>query len=126
MQLHMTGLRPSHIKCLFRGRREQDSPEVRSRLSLSRLIHLILEDPSRLETEDFWENFCGGQISVVSMDTKPRPVGQKNILYKIITSIQGRMHDQALVKLAGPGHLAGKPNGVLAAAFMAQMELDYG
>ena len=35
------------------------------------------------------------------------------------------MHDQALVKLAGPGHLAGKPNGVLAAAFMAQMELDY-
>ena len=123
----MTGLRPTGhiIKCLFRGRREQDCPEVRSRLSLSRLIHLILENPSCLGTEDFWENFCGGKLSVVSMDTKPRPVGQKNILYKILTSIQGRMHDQALVKLAGPGHLAGKPNGVLAAAFMAQMELDY-
>ena len=27
----VTGLRPSHIKVLFRGRREQDSPEVRCR-----------------------------------------------------------------------------------------------
>ena len=30
-----------------------------------------------------------------------------------------------LVALTGPAHLAGKPNGVLAAAIMAQMELDY-
>ena len=29
------------------------------------------------------------------------------------------------VALAGPAHLAGKPNGVLAALIMAQMELDY-
>jgi hypothetical protein len=77
----MTGLRPSHIKCLFRGRREQDSPEVRSRLSLSRLIHLILEDPSRLGTEDFWENFCGGKLSVVSMDTKPKDPSAKRTSY---------------------------------------------
>ena len=27
--------------------------------------------------------------------------------------------------LAGPAHLAGKPNGVLAAAIMAQMKFDY-
>ena len=58
-------------------------------------------------------------------DKKPRPVGGKNLLYKLITSIQGRAYDKALVALAGPGHLAGKPNGVLAAAIMAQMELDY-
>ena len=27
----MTGLRPSHIKCIFRGRRESGSPKARSR-----------------------------------------------------------------------------------------------
>ena len=37
----------------------------------------------------------------------------------------GRISDKALVALAGPAHLAGKSNGVLAAAIMAQMELDY-
>jgi hypothetical protein len=42
----MTGLRPSHIKCIFRGRRENDSPEARCRVSLSRLIHLTFEDPA--------------------------------------------------------------------------------
>jgi hypothetical protein len=52
-------------------------------------------------------------------------VGGKNLLYELITSIQGRAHDKALVALFGPAHLAGKPNGVLAAAIMAQMELDY-
>ena len=56
---------------------------------------------------------------------KPRPVGQKTLIYKLITSINGRKHDKALVELAGPAHQAGKPNGVLAAAFMTQMELDY-
>ena len=45
-------------------------------------------------------------------------------MYKLITSIQGRAYDKALVALAVPAHLAGKPNGVLAAAIMAQMELD--
>ncbi len=52
-------------------------------------------------------------------------MGGNNLLYKFITSIQGRAHDKALVALVGPAHLAGKPNGVLAAAIMAQMELDY-
>ena len=50
---------------------------------------------------------------------------QKNILFKIINSILGRTNDKALVDLAGPAHLAGKSSGVLAAAIMAQMELDY-
>ena len=54
-----------------------------------------------------------------------KPVGQKNLLYKIMTSLISRTHDKTLVQLAGPAHLAGKPNGVLAAALMAQMELDY-
>ena len=42
-----------------------------------------------------------------------------------MTSLMGRTHDKTLVQLAGHAHLAGKPNGVLAAALMAQMELDY-
>ncbi len=41
-------------------------------------------------------------------------------MYKLITSIQGRADDKALVALAGPAHLAGKPNGVLAAVIMTQ------
>jgi hypothetical protein len=122
----ITGLRPSHIKVLFRGRREQDSPEASCRLLIGRLIHRTLEEPDGLGPSDFLENFAGGKLSVIPRDgKKPRPVGGKNLIYKIITSIQGRVHDKALVALAGPAHLAGKPNGVLAAAIMAQMELDY-
>jgi len=122
----ITGLRPGHIKVLFRGRREQDSPEARCRLLISRLIHRTLEEPHGLGPSDFWENFAGGKLSVIPRDRKKlRPVGGKNLIYKLITSIQGRAHDKALVALAGPAHLAGKPNGVLAAAIMAQMELDY-
>ncbi len=52
-------------------------------------------------------------------------MGDKNLLYKLITYIQGREHDKALVALAGPAHLANKPTRVLAAGIMAQMELDY-
>ena len=121
----MTGLRPSHIKCIFRGRREAGSPEARTRMLLNRLIHGTLENPSQLGPTEFWENFAGGKLSVIPQENKPRPVGQKNILYKIITSILGRTNNKALVDLAGPAHLAGKPSGVLAAAIMAQMELDY-
>ena len=121
----MTGLRPSHIKCIFRGRRETGSPEARTRILLNRLIHETLENPSMMGPDDFWENFAGGKLSVIPQENKARPVGQKNILYKIMTSILGRTNDKALVRLAGPAHLAGKPSGVLAAAIMAQMELDY-
>ena len=118
----ITGLRSSHIKVLFRGRREQDSPEARCRLLLSRLIHRTLEEPDGLGPSDFWENFAGGKLSVIPRDAKkPRPVGGKNLLYKLITSIQGRAHDKALVALVGPAHLAGKPNVVLVAAIMEQM-----
>ena len=121
----MTGLRPSHIKCIFRGRREAGSPESRSRMLFNRLIHQTMENPSMLGPTEFWENFAGGKLSVISQGNKPRPVGQKNILYKIITSLLGRTNDKALVSLAGQAHLAGKQSGVLAAAIMAQMELDY-
>ena len=121
----MTGLRPSHIKCIFRGRRESGSPEARSRFLLDRLIHSTMETPSRLGTKEFWESFAGGKLSVIPQNNKPRPVGQKNILYKIMTSVLGRTNDRALVDLSGPAHLSGKPSGVLAAAIMAQMELDY-
>ena len=121
----MTGLRPSHLKCIFRGKRENDSPEAQCRATLSRLIHLTFEDPAQLGPDDFWENFCGGKLSIVPQENKSRPVGQKNLLYKLMTSLQGRKHDKVLVQLAGPAHLAGKPNGVLAAALMAQMEIDY-
>ena len=121
----MTGLRPSHIKCIFRGRREHGSPEACCRASLNRLIHLTFENPAQLGPDEFWENFCGGKLSIVPQETKSRPVGQKNLLYKLMTSLMGRTHDKALVQLAGPSHLAGKPNGVLAAALMAQMELGY-
>ena len=80
-------LRPSDIKCIFRGRREAGSPEARTRLSLSRLIHLTMEDPSRLGPGDFWENFTGGKLSVILDGNNSRPVEQKNLLYKIITSL---------------------------------------
>ena len=53
----MTGLRPSHVKCIFRGIREAGSPEARTRLSLSRLIHLTMEDPSRLGSGRFLGEF---------------------------------------------------------------------
>ena len=76
----MTGLRPSHIKFIFRGRREEGSPEVRTRVLLDRLIHLTMEDPSRLGSCEFWENFTGGKLSVIPHGRKPRPVGQKNTL----------------------------------------------
>ena len=121
----MTGLRPSHIKYVFRGRRESGSPEARSRFLLDRLIHATMETPSRLGTKEFWESFAGGKLSVIPQNNKPRPVGQKNILYKIMTSVLGRTNDRALVDLSGPAHLSGKPSGVLAAAIMAQIELDY-
>ena len=104
----MTGLRPSHIKCLFRGRREQDSPEATCRVFLYRLIHSILENPTRLGPTEFWENFDGGKLTVIPQAKKPRPVGQKNLIYKLITSINGRKHDKTLVELADPAHLAGK------------------
>ena len=39
----MTGLRPSHIKCIFRGRREEGSPEARTRVLLDRLIYLTMK-----------------------------------------------------------------------------------
>ena len=42
-----------------------------------------------------------------------------------MTSVLGRTNDRALVDLSGPARLSGKPSGVLAAAIMAQMELDY-
>ncbi len=45
-------------------------------------------------------------------------------MYKLVTSIQGRAYDKALVALVGPAHLAGKPNGLLAATIMAQMYLS--
>jgi hypothetical protein len=115
----MTGLRPSHIKSIFRGRREQDAPEVKCRQLFYRLIHLTLEHPANLGTDEFWTNFAGGQLSVIIQGIKARPVQSKNVLYKIMTSIQGRAHDKTLVQLAGPGHLAGKKNGVLAAVTMA-------
>ena len=61
----MTGLRPSHIKCIFRGRRESGSPEARTRILLGRLIHETMENPSLLGPSDFWENFAGGKLSVI-------------------------------------------------------------
>ena len=64
-------------------------------------------------------------MSVIPQNNKPRPVRQKNILYKITTSVLGRTNDRVLVDLSGPAHLSGKPSGVLAAAIMEQMELDY-
>ena len=118
-----TGLRANHIKCIFRGKRELGSPEVRSRFALYRLLHKTLEDPDRLGPEDFWRHFAGGKLSVIT--AKARPVGQKNLLLKIIQSINDRAHNKELLLLAGPAHLAGKKNGVLAAALMAQMEVDY-
>ena len=60
----MIGLRPSHIKCIFRGRMEVGSPEARTCVLLNRLIHLTMEDPSRLGPREFWENFTGGKLSL--------------------------------------------------------------
>ena len=59
------------------------------------------------------------------MQSKLRPIGQKNTLLKVINAIQGRLNDEELRREAGPGHLNGKKDGPLAAAVMAQMELDY-
>ena len=119
----MTGLRANHIKCIFRGRRELASPEMRTRNSLYQLLHNILQDPDRLGPDDFWMYLAGGKLSVIT--AKARPVGSKNLLLKMLQSINDRVHDKELVHLAGPAHLAGKRNGVLSAALMAQMEIDF-
>jgi len=118
-----TGLRANHLKCIFRGKREQDSPEVRSRFALFRLLHKSLENPDQLGPTDFWRHFAGGKLSVIT--AKARPVGQKNLLLKILQSINDRAYNKEFLHLAGPAHLAGKTSGVLAAAVMAQMEVDY-
>jgi hypothetical protein len=118
-----TGLRANHIKCIFRGKREQGSPEMRSRFALYRLLHKTLEDPDRLGPETYWRHFCGGKLSVIT--EKARPVGQKNLLLKILQSINDRLYNKEFLHLSGPAHLAGKKNGVMAAALMALMEVDY-
>ena len=118
-----TGLRANHLKCIFRGKREQGSPEMRSRYALFRLLHKTLEDPDRLGPIAFWRHFCGGKLSVIT--AKARPVGQKNLLLKILQSINDRAYNKEFLHLAGPAHLAGKKNGVMAAALMALMEVDY-
>ena len=42
-----------------------------------------------------------------------------------MTSVLGQTNNRALVDLSGPAHLSGKSSGVLDAAIIAQMELDY-
>ena len=121
----MTGYRAVHLKCLYRGRREHDSPEMQCRRALNNLIHNIMIRPNRLGPEVFWQYFAGGKISVLVQGGKIRPIGQKNLLLKIITAIQGRLFDKDLHRVAGPAHLAGRRDGVLAVAVMTQMELDY-
>jgi hypothetical protein len=83
-----------------------------------------MSDPERFGDEDLWAYFFGGKLTLL-MQRKLRPIGQKNTLLKVINAIQGRLHDEELRKEAGPGHLNGKKDGPLAAAVMAQMELDY-
>ena len=51
-------------------------------------------------------------------------MGSKNLLLKMLQSINDRVHDKELVHLAGSAHLA-KRNVVLSAALMAQMEIDF-
>jgi len=119
-----TGLRPGHIKCIFRGRKGPLSAEVRCRTLIDSLIHNIMSDPERFGDEDLWAYFFGGKLTLL-MQRKLRPIGQKNTLLKVINAIQGRLHDEELREEAGPGHLNGKKDGPLAAAVMAQMELDY-
>jgi hypothetical protein len=119
-----TGLRPGHIKCIFRGCKGPHSAEVRCRNLLDSLIHNIMSDPERFGDEDLWKYFYGGKLTLL-MQNKLRPIGQKNTLLKVINAIQGRLNDEELRRKAGPGHLNGKKDGPLAAAVMAQMELDY-
>ena len=83
-----------------------------------------MSDPERFGDEDLWKYFFGGKLTLL-MQTKLRPIGQKNTLLKVINAIHGRLNDAELRRLAGPGHLNGKKDGPLAAAVMAQMELDY-
>ena len=119
-----TGLRPGHIKCIFRGRKGPHSAEVRCRTLLDSLIHNIMSDPERFGDEDLWRYFFGGKLTLL-MQSKLRPIGQKNTILKVINAIQGRLNDEELFREAGPGHLNGKKDGPLAAAVMAQMELDF-
>ena len=119
-----TGLRPGHIKCIFRGRKGPYSSEVRCRNMLDSLIHHIMCDPECFGETDLWRYFFGGKLTLL-MQTKIRPIAQKNTLLKLINAILGRLHDTELRRSAGPGHLNGKKDGPLAAAVMAQMELDY-
>ena len=49
-----TGLRPGHIKCIFRGRKGPLSAEVRCRTLIDSLIHNIMSDPER-----FGMRICG-------------------------------------------------------------------
>jgi len=83
-----------------------------------------MSDPERFGDEDLWKYFYGGKLTLL-MQSKLRPIGQKNTLLKVINAIQGRLNDEELRREAGPGHLNGKKDGPLAAAVMAQMELDY-
>jgi hypothetical protein len=121
----MTGLRAAHIKTIFRGRRELSSPQMNCRIAIETLIHNIMTNPAKLGDDLFWEYFAGGKLSIILQHEKIRPISQKNFLLKLITSIQGRLYDKDLHKLAGPAHLAGRKDGVLSAAIMTQMELDY-
>jgi len=83
-----------------------------------------MSDPERFGEVDLWRYFFGGKLTLL-MQNKVRPIAQKNTLLKLINAILGRLHDDELRRSAGPGHLNGKKDGPLAAAVMAQMELDY-
>lgn len=52
-------------------------------------------------------------------------MGSQNLFFKIISAVLDRKSSAQFCELAGASHLGHTPSGVMAAALMAQMELDY-
>ena len=52
-------------------------------------------------------------------------MGQKNLLLNIIESSNNGTHSKIQILLAGVTHLEGKKNGLLVAALLAQIKVDY-
>ena len=115
-----TGHRAGHVQAIFRGRREMGSPQRRAQDAILELLYQLVREPDRVGDNEFWVYFTGAKLATI-----PRPVGSQNLFFKLISAVLDRKSSAQFHELAGACHLGHTPSGVMAAALMAQMELDY-
>ena len=115
-----TGHRAGHMQAIFRGRREIGSPQRRAQDAMLELLYQLVREPDQVGDHEFWVHFTGAKLATI-----PRPVGSQNLFFKVISAILDRKSSAQFCELAGASHLGHTPSGVMAAALMAQMELDY-